>query len=93
MLNALFVTETIAKTGMVMLLGEVTSKAHVDYQQVVRDAIEKIGYTHSSQGLALIDLYQNTLEEKKCVRDDMFAISLWQTFTHVYPKRKPLILS
>lgn len=53
MLNALFVTETIAKTGMVMLLGEVTSKAHVDYQQVVRDAIEKIGYTHSSQGLAL----------------------------------------
>ena len=50
----MFLSETIAKTGMVMLLGEVTSKAHVDYQKVVRDAIEKIGYTHSSQGLYIV---------------------------------------
>ncbi|KAF6039024.1 MAT2A [Bugula neritina] len=42
--------EAITKTGMVMLLGEITSKAIVDYQKVVRDTIRKVGYTDSSQG-------------------------------------------
>jgi S-adenosylmethionine synthetase len=33
---------------MVMILGEITTKAHVDYQQVIRDTVRSIGFTDSS---------------------------------------------
>ncbi|NXS05213.1 METK2 synthase, partial [Oxylabes madagascariensis] len=42
--------ETVAKTGMILLAGEITSRANVDYQRVVRDTIRHIGYDDSSKG-------------------------------------------
>lgn len=42
--------ETVAKTGMILLAGEITSRAAIDYQKVVRETIKHIGYDDSSKG-------------------------------------------
>jgi len=43
--------ETCSKTGMVMVLGEITTKAHLDYQKTIRQAIKDIGFDDASKGL------------------------------------------
>lgn len=42
--------ETSCTTGMVMLMGEITTVAHVDYQAVVRDTLRRIGYDRAGYG-------------------------------------------
>src|SRR5438132_4603304 len=42
--------ESLAKTGMVVVAGEIISKAKVSYGDIVRDVIRDIGYTDSSMG-------------------------------------------
>jgi len=42
--------ETMVSTGLVILGGEISTKAEINYQQIVRNTIQKIGYTDSSQG-------------------------------------------
>ena len=43
--------ETLCTTGLVLLAGEITSKANVDYIQVVRDTIKRIGYDNTEYGI------------------------------------------
>ena len=42
--------ETLVTTGLVVLAGEITTKAKVDYQQIARDAVTEIGYTRGKYG-------------------------------------------
>ena len=42
--------ETLVKTGLVVVAGEVTSKAQIDYAQVARNVIKDIGYDDGSLG-------------------------------------------
>ncbi|MEO8603599.1 MAG: methionine adenosyltransferase, partial [bacterium] len=42
--------ETLVKTGMVVLAGEITTTAKIDYAQVVRNTVRRIGYTSSEMG-------------------------------------------
>ena len=42
--------ETCATTGLVMVMGEITTKAYVDIPKIVRDTISEIGYTRAKYG-------------------------------------------
>ena len=42
--------ETATTTGMIIVFGEISTTSYVDIPAVVRETIEKIGYTHSQHG-------------------------------------------
>ena len=43
--------ETCTTTGLVMVMGEITTNAYVDIQKIVRDTVREIGYTRGKYGL------------------------------------------
>jgi S-adenosylmethionine synthetase len=42
--------ETLITTGLVVMAGEITTKAHIDYSRVARETIRNIGYTRGKFG-------------------------------------------
>ncbi len=42
--------ETAASTGMVHIMGEITTNCYVDFQKIVRDVVRDIGYTRAKYG-------------------------------------------
>ncbi len=48
--NCRVAVETLVKTGLVVLAGEITTTAEVDYEAIARKTIERIGYNHSDLG-------------------------------------------
>ena len=48
--NSRVACETAVNTGVVFILGEITTTAYVDLQQVVRETVREIGYDDSRVG-------------------------------------------
>ncbi|MGK7954735.1 MAG: methionine adenosyltransferase [Crocosphaera sp.] len=44
--------EVVVNTGLVLITGEVTSKAHIDFAKLARDKIAEIGYTDADNGFS-----------------------------------------
>ncbi len=49
--HARVAAETLANTGLIVLAGEITTTANVDYIKVARDAIKRIGYDNTEYGI------------------------------------------
>jgi S-adenosylmethionine synthetase len=49
--NARVAAETLCNTGLVVLAGEITTTANVDYIKVAREAIKRIGYDNTDYGI------------------------------------------
>ena len=49
--NSRVAVETCTKTGMVLLAGEITTKAILDYPKIAKQTLKEIGYTKSSHGI------------------------------------------
>ncbi len=50
-IHARVAAETLCNTGLVVLAGEITTHANVDYIQVARDTIRRIGYDNTDYGI------------------------------------------
>ena len=42
--------ETLVKTGMVIVAGEITTSAHIEYEDIIRQTVKEIGYNSSEMG-------------------------------------------
>lgn len=57
--------ETVITTGYVMLMGEITTKAEVDYEKIVRETIREIGYDSDDKGFNCDTCKVNILLDKQ----------------------------
>lgn len=48
--NSRVACEVTASTGMIHIMGEITTKTYVDFQRIVRDVVSDIGYTRAKYG-------------------------------------------
>ncbi|KAL6316427.1 hypothetical protein AAG906_018130 [Vitis piasezkii] len=68
--------ETCTKTGMVMVFGEITTKANIDYEKIVRDTCRTIGFVYDDVGFdvdnckVLVNIGQQSPDITGCSRPD-----------------------
>ncbi len=48
--NGRVACETLVKTGMVLIAGEITTSASIEYEEIIRQTVKEIGYNHSDMG-------------------------------------------
>ncbi|HEY4235493.1 MAG TPA: methionine adenosyltransferase [Lacipirellulaceae bacterium] len=71
--------ETMVTTGLVVIAGEITTKATVDLQQVVREVVRDVGYTEADMGISadhcsvLVAIHEQSPDIAMGVNDDAAA--------------------
>jgi S-adenosylmethionine synthetase len=71
--------ETMVTTGLCVIAGEITTKATVDLQQVVRDVVRDVGYTDADMGISadhcsvLVAIHEQSPDIAMGVDDDAAA--------------------
>jgi S-adenosylmethionine synthetase len=74
--NSRVACETMVTTGLCVIAGEVTTKATVDLQQVVRDVVRDVGYTEADMGISadhcsvLVAIHEQSPDIAMGVNDD-----------------------
>jgi len=74
--NSRVACETLVTTGMVVIAGEATSNAQVDFQEVIRSTVKSIGYSSSDMGFdwqtcaVLVSLDKQSADIAQGVDDD-----------------------
>jgi S-adenosylmethionine synthetase len=56
--------ETVAGANQIALFGEIKTKAKIDYEKIVRDAIEKLGYTEPAWGFSTESTFTNNVHQQ-----------------------------
>ena len=59
--------ETLITTGLIQIAGEISTKAVVDYHEIARDTVRKIGYDHSDKGFDANTCAVNVALDKQSV--------------------------
>ncbi len=70
--------ETCCTTGLVMVMGEITTKAYVDIQKIVRDTVREIGYTRGKYGFDADTCGVLTTLDEQSTDIAMELIRLWK---------------
>ena len=62
--------ETLVSTGLVVISGEITTTAHINYMEIARDVVRRIGYDDSEVGFdyksSAQDLLASTTNPARC---------------------------
>ena len=92
--NSRVACETCCTTGLVMVMGEVTTNAYVDIQKIVRDTVKEIGYDSADAGFngntcAVIGRYLVTTDDEN---DYFLQVQQRCTFIWEIQKGSPKII-
>ena len=78
--------ETLCTTGLVVLAGEITTGANVDYIGLTRDVLKRIGYDNTASIIAAVQFSSVTTSSLKTLPKAL--ITLWMTSSISAPATK-----